>query len=96
MARHIGELTFGFHAVPGYVQRFGMRRTRVLSGPHHLTVGFLRPRTGKVRRFQLQRGEETVDLQGRHAIAIDDGNAYLAAGLAGLGVVCLLEYMARA
>lgn len=28
-------------------------------------------------------------------VAVDDGNAYLAAGLAGLGVMWLPEYMAR-
>lgn len=30
----------------------------------------------------------------RHVLAIDDGNAYLAAGLAGLGVLWLPDYMA--
>jgi DNA-binding transcriptional LysR family regulator len=29
-------------------------------------------------------------------IAIDDGDAYLAAGLAGLGIVCVPDYMAAA
>ena len=29
-------------------------------------------------------------------IAVDDGDAYLAAGLAGLGIVCVPDYMAAA
>lgn len=32
---------------------------------------------------------------GRHVLAVDDGNAYLAAGLAGLGILWLPHYMAR-
>ncbi|HEY1149315.1 MAG TPA: LysR substrate-binding domain-containing protein, partial [Pseudoduganella sp.] len=45
--------------------------------------------------YALKRDGESVRVQGRHALAIDDGNAYLAAGLAGLGVLWLPEYMAR-
>ena len=33
---------------------------------------------------------------GRYALVVDDGNAYLAAGLAGLGVLWVPEYMAAA
>ena len=44
----------------------------------------------------MRRGEERIALQGRLALAVDDGNAYLAAGLAGLGILWLPEYMAKA
>jgi DNA-binding transcriptional LysR family regulator len=43
----------------------------------------------------MQRGDEALRVQGRYAFAVDDGNAYLAAGLAGLGVLWLPEYMAK-
>jgi len=36
-----------------------------------------------------------VRVQGRYVLAVDDGNAYLAAGLAGLGVLWLPNYMAK-
>src|SRR3546814_18328262 len=39
---------------------------------------------------------EHLHIKGRYALAVDDGNAYLAAGLAGLGVLWLPEYMSRA
>ena len=35
-------------------------------------------------------------MHGRHTVMVDDGNAYIAAGVAGLGVLWLLDYMARA
>ena len=43
----------------------------------------------------MRRGDETLYIHGRYIVAIDDGNAYLEAGLAGLGVLWLPDYMAR-
>jgi DNA-binding transcriptional LysR family regulator len=43
----------------------------------------------------MRRGHEQVQAQGRYVCAVDDGNAYLAAGLAGLGVLWLPDYMAK-
>jgi DNA-binding transcriptional LysR family regulator len=45
--------------------------------------------------FEMRRGTEHVRAQGHDVCAVDDGNAYLAAGLAGLGVLWLPDYMAR-
>lgn len=95
VARPLGTLPLAVYASPDYLQGHGTpTHPRDLDGPHHLTVGFLRPRTGRTRRFILQRGDERMDVQGRHVIALDDGDAYLAAGLAGLGIVCVPVYMA--
>ena len=38
---------------------------------------------------------ERIEVQGRHVVALDDGNAYLAAGVAGMGVLWLPQYMAN-
>jgi DNA-binding transcriptional LysR family regulator len=43
----------------------------------------------------MRRGEESVEIGGRTILAVDDGNAYLEAGVAGLGVLWLLDYMAK-
>ena len=43
----------------------------------------------------MQRDGESIKINGRHVLAIDDGNAYLAAGLAGLGVLWLPDYVAK-
>lgn len=37
-----------------------------------------------------------LTVHGRHQLAVDDGNAYLAAGVAGLGVLWLPDYVAAA
>ncbi|MGK8436890.1 LysR family transcriptional regulator [Ectopseudomonas hydrolytica] len=96
VARHIGDLQLGIYATPGYLQRAGMPgHPRELGEGAHSTVGFLWSRTGKALPYAMQRGEERIEAQGRPLLTVDDGNAYLAAGLAGLGMLWLPHYMAR-
>jgi DNA-binding transcriptional LysR family regulator len=40
------------------------------------------------------RGVERVNVHGRYVVAVDDGNAYLAAGVVGMGILWLPNYMA--
>jgi len=97
VARRVGDLQLGVHAAPSYLQRMGTpAHPRELEDTHHRIVGFLWARTGKPLPYAMRRGEERVQVQGRHVVALDDGNAYLAAGLAGLGVLWLPAYMSRA
>jgi DNA-binding transcriptional LysR family regulator len=56
-------------------------------------VGFLWARTGKPLPYALHKASENLHVKGRHVLAVDDGNAYLAAGLAGMGVLWLPKYM---
>lgn len=57
--------------------------------PSHRIVQFRGARSRQGFEFALRRAGETVLLDTRHMLAIDDGNAYLAAGL------WLPDYMAR-
>lgn len=94
MARRVGDLQLSVCAAPSYLQRVGTPlHPRDLEDSHHRTVGFLSSRTGKVLSYPLRREGESIEVQGRHVLAVDDGNAYLAAGLAGLGVLWLPDYM---
>ena len=52
-------------------------------------------RSDTVAPMGMQRDGERVEVQGRHVVAVDDGNAYLAAGVAGMGVLWLPQYMAN-
>jgi DNA-binding transcriptional LysR family regulator len=96
MARRVGALPMGLYAAPAYLQRTGVPdHPHELSSAPHRVVGYLRWRSGKIAPVSLQRDGETVTLHGRHTLALDDGNAYLAAGVAGLGVICVPHYMAE-
>lgn len=97
MARRVGDLQLGVYAAPSYLERAGTpSHPRELEGTHHRIVGFLWSRTGKNFPYAMRRDGESIEVQGRYAFAVDDGNAYLAAGLAGLGVLWLPDYMSRA
>jgi DNA-binding transcriptional LysR family regulator len=97
VARRIGELQMGVCASPAYVERSGMPlHPRDLENTHHRIVGFLWARTGKALRYDMRSADESITVQGRYVLAVDDGNAYLAAGLAGLGVLWLPNYMSQA
>ena len=95
MARRLGDLHLGVYAAPAYLQRAGVPvHPRELEDPGHRVIGYRWARTGKVFPYVLQRQGETLRVSGHHALVVDDGNAYLAAGLAGLGVLWLPDYMA--
>lgn len=96
IARHVGDLQLGIYATPGYLQRAGTpTHPRELEAAGHHTVGFLWSRTGKALPYAMWRDEERIEAQGRPLLIVDDGNAYLAAGLAGLGMLWLPHYMAK-
>ena len=95
-ARRVGELQLGIYAAPSYLERAGVPlHPRDLEDTHHRVVGFRWSRTGKTFPYAMRNGDESTKIQGRYVFATDDGNAYLAAGLAGLGALCLPEYMSK-
>lgn len=96
MARRVAGLPMGVYAAPSYLERSGTpAHPQALEEAHHRIVGYRGARTGKILTCLVQREGESVEVLGRHTLTVDDGNAYLAAGLAGLGVLWLPQYMAK-
>lgn len=96
VARPIGQLGLGVYAAPAYLAQVGMpQHPTDLIAPPHRVIGFLRDRRGKPMSCLMQRDGERIEILGRHTLWVDDGNAYLAAGLAGLGALWLPHYMVQ-
>lgn len=97
MARRVGDLQLGVFAAPSYLQRAGTPLHPLeLENSHHRIVGFMWARTGKALPYAMSNDNgERINVQGRYVLSVDDGNAYLAAGLAGMGVLWLPDYMSR-
>ena len=96
IARRVGDLQLGVYAAPAYLERAGTPlHPQELEDTHHRIVGFLWARTGKTLPYAMHRAGERVHVKGKYIVSVDDGNAYLAAGLAGMGVLWLPEYMAK-
>lgn len=45
--------------------------------------------------MEFVKGEERITVDGRYLVAVNDSNAYLAAGLAGLGVMQTLAFIVK-
>lgn len=95
IVRHLADLPLGVYASPEYLARQGMPvHPKELENTHHRVVGFISGRNGKMLPCSMRRGNECLKVRGRYAVSLDDGNAYLAAGLAGLGVFWIPQYLA--
>ncbi|CAB3692208.1 HTH-type transcriptional regulator PgrR [Paraburkholderia graminis C4D1M] len=97
VARRVADLALGVFASPGYLALAGVpSHPAELENSHHRIVGFSWGRAGNLYPAVMRRAGETAKVQGRYALAVDDGNAYLAAGVAGLGIMWLPRYMSKA
>lgn len=97
VARRLARLPLGMYAAPAYLEQAGVpAHPRELDLAPHRTVGFLWARSGKPLAYALRRGGESVQVHGRSRLTVDDGNAFLAAVVAGLGAAWLPQYMAAA
>ena len=96
MARRLADLHLCVYAAPSYLQRVGKPlHPTDLEDSNHRTVGFMWARTGNTLPYSMLKNGERVQVQGRYVLSVDDGNAYMAAGAAGLGVLWLPDYMAK-
>lgn len=95
VARRVAELQFGVYAAPDYLARAGRpEHPLALQRAPYCIVGYRSSRTGRLLSWHLHHGDERIVVQGDPVLTVDDGNAYLAAGLAGLGLLCMPTYMA--
>lgn len=93
IARRIGEVGLMLYAAPAYIARHGMpQHPRDLASGHRV-IGYFNARTGRPVAFDMTRGEESFELHLPYAVATNDSTAYLAAGLAGLGITQTIEPM---
>ena len=95
IARRIGEMHMTTCASPSYLQRHGVPAEPGDLGREHLTVGFLKARTGDPHPMMFVRGDETLQVSGRYRAAVNEAATYLAAGLAGHGVIQAPYFMVR-
>jgi DNA-binding transcriptional LysR family regulator len=93
IARRIGEMRFITSAAPSYLERYGEPRHPTDIETDHFVVSYFRPDSGQTYRFSFARGNEQLEVLGRYIASFNDGNAYVAAGLAGLGIIQAPTFM---
>jgi LysR family transcriptional regulator for bpeEF and oprC len=85
VARRVGQLEFVTCATPAYLAQYGVpQHPRDLE--RHRCVNYFSSKTGRIFPWDFTRDGERIELTLDGPVAANDGEAYLAAGLAGLGV----------
>ncbi len=95
IARRIAEMPFVTCAAPSYLERFGEPRAPSDLEKNHFLVGYFSPENGERWPMTFASNGASVDVRGRYVAAFNDGNAYVAAGVAGLGVIQAPFFMVR-
>lgn len=92
VVQQIGTLEFVLCAAPAYLERHGHpRHPQDLLG--HQCVNYFLPQTGKVFDWVFTKGQETLKLALKGQLAVNDAEAYLAAGSAGLGIIGIPPFL---
>jgi DNA-binding transcriptional LysR family regulator len=95
IARRVGEMDMIACAAPRYLETFGAPgHPSELEAAHHCVNYFL-AQTNRVIPFEFERAGETVEVNGRYIVSVNDARSYLAAALAGLGVAPMPCFMAQ-
>ena len=94
VARRIGTMSFICCASPAYLREHGAPSTpEDLSA--HRCVNFLSNRTGRIMDWEFVRDGRKVQLTLDGVLAVNDHDAYVVAGVMGLGIVKIATYVVR-
>jgi LysR family transcriptional regulator, regulator for bpeEF and oprC len=88
VARKLGAYKVITCAAPKYLARHGKPRTLGDLEKHHF-VNFFSAKTGRVFPFEFFKGDEKHEIMRPHRVSANDAGSYVAAGLAGMGLMQL-------
>jgi LysR family transcriptional regulator for bpeEF and oprC len=95
VARHVGDVPFVLCAAPRYVGDHGLpREPDELAA--HWRIGYRPAQQSSVRSLRLLRGGEAIEIELPKRLVTTDSGALLGAGLDGLGLIQIAEFVARA
>ena len=90
IARRVGLLNFVTCAAPSYLERYG-RPAHPRDLERHRCVNYFSSKTGKIYPWDYSRDGERIEMMLPGVVALNDSNAYLQAGLAGLGIIMMTD-----
>ncbi|MCC6196073.1 MAG: LysR family transcriptional regulator [Burkholderiales bacterium] len=93
VARRVGDLRFVLCAAPRYIDERGLPETPQ-DLARHQQIGFVLASSGKLRPVRLLQAGAAVDVGVPARFVTTDSAAALSAGLDGLGLVVLAEFVA--
>ena len=94
VARRIANLPLVGLATPGYLAQNGVPKHPLELEEAHTVINFFSPRTGRLFPNVFERDGERIEVTGRYKLSVNEGNAYLAAALSGLGIAQVAKFQA--
>ncbi|WP_029147662.1 LysR family transcriptional regulator [Methylophilus sp. 5] len=94
VARRVGTMQFMLVASPDYLKTYGTPQTPD-DLQRHQAVHFFSSKTGKVRNFILEHEGAEQEIPTIRKLAINNGDAIVAAALAGIGICQLPSFMVQ-
>lgn len=95
VARSIGHAAWTTCATPQYLARHGTPATPDDLRSGHNMVHFIATQTGKVVPARFGEGEAEIQVETNSFLSVNEGNAHLAAGLAGVGIIHSFDFKVR-
>jgi DNA-binding transcriptional LysR family regulator len=95
VARRIGELDFITCAAPSYLARYGEPLHPTEVERSHYLVSYFHAGSGRPYPPNFTANGERYEAAARYIVSVNDGNAYVAAALAGLGIIQAPTFMVR-
>ena len=86
VARRLGTIEMITCAAPAYVERHGLPAHPREIEDRHQMVGYFLAGGTRAMPLDFNKAGERFEVFGPYRVAVNDSNAYLAAGLAGLGI----------
>jgi LysR family transcriptional regulator for bpeEF and oprC len=95
VAREVGRASWTTCASSDYVKHHGIPISIEDLQKNHTLVKYVSPRTGRIVPSPFGRDEQATEVQPNSFLSVNEGNAHLAAGLAGVGVIQIFTFKVR-
>lgn len=92
--RRLARFPWYVCASPAYLRRYGEPQS-LADLQAHLAVGYADSRRSRSTNWTFRDGDETVIVSMKDSITVDDTDAYVAAGVAGLGLIRAGSFVVR-
>lgn len=94
VGRKIGSASWVTCATPAYLRDHGTPKHPKELEEGHTIVQYLSTRTSRGIALNFEKNGEKIELSGGSSVGINESNAHIAAGVAGLGVIQAFRYAA--
>ena len=95
IARRVAEMHMTTCAAPAYLHAHGTPADPRALEQDHATVGYLKQGLAEPHPLRFVHGGETLEVAARYQVAVNEAQTYLAAGLAGHGILQAPHFMVR-